>query len=160
MAIAEVMVDDIAELAGLDEPADFISFAPHAVSVSANTAAAVAAIGLMTMWNSFERRGVPITPSPTKLGSARRAFGLAPLSLNLKGLAQPTTVYGVEQAFPRPGKARGIEGMRADDAHDLTVEQFVSETLHAVIDDETVAALYDDHDFRAAFFFPENADAL
>ena len=74
MAIAEVMVDDIAELAGLDEPADFISFAPHAVSVSANTAAAVAAIGLMTMWNSFERRGVPITPSPTKLGSARRAF--------------------------------------------------------------------------------------
>ena len=72
--IAEVMLDDMAELEGLDEPADFISFAPHAVRVRANTAAAVATIGLMTMWNSFERRGVPITPSPMKLGSAPGAF--------------------------------------------------------------------------------------
>ncbi|GAA2403618.1 hypothetical protein GCM10009856_10230 [Mycolicibacterium llatzerense] len=47
----------MAALGAPDDPADFISFAPHAVRVRANTAAAVAAMGLMTMWFSFERRG-------------------------------------------------------------------------------------------------------
>jgi len=44
----------------------------------------------------------------------RRAFAFAPLSLELKGIAHPVTAYAVERALPRPEKARGIEGLRAE----------------------------------------------
>ena len=44
----------------------------------------------------------------------RRAFEFSPLSLQIEGLAQPVAAYAVEQALPRPEKARGIEGLRAE----------------------------------------------
>ena len=40
---------------------------------------------------------------------ARKAFKFAPLTLGLKGLSRPTPAYLVEQALPRPEKARGID---------------------------------------------------
>lgn len=69
---ADVMAEDIADVEPVD---DFdISFAPHAVSVRANAAAAAAAIGLMTMWISFDCGGVPVTPSQMKLGGGPARF--------------------------------------------------------------------------------------
>jgi class 3 adenylate cyclase len=44
----------------------------------------------------------------------RRAFAFTPLSLEVKGIAQPVAAYAVERALPRPQKARGIEGLRAE----------------------------------------------
>src|SRR5205823_2833846 len=44
----------------------------------------------------------------------RRAFAFTPLSFSLKGVAQPVAAYAVERALPRPEKARGIEGLRAE----------------------------------------------
>lgn len=44
----------------------------------------------------------------------RRAFAAVPLSLEVKGIAQPITAYSVERTLPRPEKARGIEGLRAE----------------------------------------------
>jgi class 3 adenylate cyclase/tetratricopeptide (TPR) repeat protein len=44
----------------------------------------------------------------------RRAFTFTPLSLTVKGLPQPVPAYTVEQALPRPEKARGIEGLKAE----------------------------------------------
>jgi adenylate cyclase len=43
----------------------------------------------------------------------RRAFELSPLSLQIRGFAQPVTAYAVKRALPRPEKVRGIEGLRA-----------------------------------------------
>jgi adenylate cyclase len=44
----------------------------------------------------------------------RRAFTFVSLSLDVKGIARPVTAYAVESALPRPEKARGIEGLRAE----------------------------------------------
>ncbi len=43
-----------------------------------------------------------------------RAFEYAPLSLDIKGVEGPVTAYQVERLLPRPKKARGIEGLRAE----------------------------------------------
>jgi class 3 adenylate cyclase/tetratricopeptide (TPR) repeat protein len=43
----------------------------------------------------------------------RRAFVFSPVTVELKGIAQPVVAYAVERALPRPKKARGIEGLRA-----------------------------------------------
>jgi hypothetical protein len=84
------------------------------------------------------------------------ARGLLPRSLR----TQPVTWRLPRYLVQALGVQVGIEAARARDAHDLSVEQFVSETLHAVIDDETVAELHGDAEFRDAFFFPEEPDAL
>src|SRR5262249_48991481 len=44
----------------------------------------------------------------------RRAFAFTPLSLEVKGIAEPVTAHAVAHALPRPEKARGIEGLRAE----------------------------------------------
>jgi class 3 adenylate cyclase len=43
-----------------------------------------------------------------------RAFAATPLSLSIRGVAQPVTAYSVTEALASPEKARGIEGLRAD----------------------------------------------
>jgi DNA-binding SARP family transcriptional activator len=45
---------------------------------------------------------------------SRRAFHFAPVSLTIKGLPEPVRAYAVGEALPRPEKARGIEGRRAE----------------------------------------------
>jgi hypothetical protein len=50
-----------------------------------------------------------------------------------------------------------LESARSSDRHALTVEQYVAEQLHLVIDDETVAALNDDGGFMEAWLFPDGA---
>jgi DNA-binding SARP family transcriptional activator/class 3 adenylate cyclase len=45
---------------------------------------------------------------------SRRAFDFAPVSLTTHGLPQPVRAYVVGGALPRPEKARGIEGRRAE----------------------------------------------
>jgi hypothetical protein len=50
-----------------------------------------------------------------------------------------------------------LESARSNDRHALTVEQFVAEQLHLVIDDDTVAALRDDSAFMEAWLFPDAA---
>jgi tetratricopeptide (TPR) repeat protein len=44
---------------------------------------------------------------------ARGAFDFAPLSLELKGVSRPVPAWEVLRALPRPGKVRGLEGVRA-----------------------------------------------
>ena len=41
----------------------------------------------------------------------RLAFEFEPISLELKGMAEPVTGYRVVRALPRPKKVRGIEGL-------------------------------------------------
>lgn len=48
-----------------------------------------------------------------------------------------------------------LESARSNDRHALTVEQFVAEQLHLVIDDDTVAAMADDRAFMEAWLFPD-----
>ena len=48
-----------------------------------------------------------------------------------------------------------LEARRSNDRHALTVEQFVAEQLHLVIDDDTVAAMHDDRAFLEAWLFPD-----
>jgi predicted ATPase/DNA-binding SARP family transcriptional activator/class 3 adenylate cyclase len=43
-----------------------------------------------------------------------RAFEFTPLSLDVKGVEGPVAAYQVERLLPRPEKARGIEGLRAE----------------------------------------------
>src|SRR5262249_25471756 len=43
----------------------------------------------------------------------RRAFDLAPISLEIKGMAGSVTAYEVVRPLLRPEKVRGIEGLRA-----------------------------------------------
>jgi DNA-binding SARP family transcriptional activator/class 3 adenylate cyclase len=43
-----------------------------------------------------------------------RAFEFTALSLDIKGVEGPVAAYQVERLLPRPEKARGIEGLRAD----------------------------------------------
>jgi hypothetical protein len=50
-----------------------------------------------------------------------------------------------------------LESARSNDRHALTVEQYVAEQLHLVIDDDTVAALRDDGGFMEAWLFPDGA---
>lgn len=50
-----------------------------------------------------------------------------------------------------------LESARSNDRHTLTVEQFVAEQLHLVIDDDTVAAMNDDGGFMEAWLFPDGA---
>jgi hypothetical protein len=50
-----------------------------------------------------------------------------------------------------------LESARSSDRHALTVEQYVAEQLHLVIDDDTVAALKDDGGFMEAWLFPDGA---
>jgi predicted ATPase/class 3 adenylate cyclase len=45
---------------------------------------------------------------------ARRAFEFAPLVLDIEGTEEPMAAYQVERLLPRPKKARGIEGLRAE----------------------------------------------
>jgi DNA-binding SARP family transcriptional activator/class 3 adenylate cyclase len=45
---------------------------------------------------------------------SRRAFNFEPLSLAIQGLPQPVHAYVIGEALPRPEKARGIEGRRAE----------------------------------------------
>jgi class 3 adenylate cyclase len=44
----------------------------------------------------------------------RLAFEFEPISLELKGMAEPVTGYRVVRALPRPKKVRGIEGLQAE----------------------------------------------
>jgi class 3 adenylate cyclase/tetratricopeptide (TPR) repeat protein len=44
----------------------------------------------------------------------RRAFAFTPLSIPLKGFADPVVAHSVEGPLVRPEKARGIEGLRAE----------------------------------------------
>jgi class 3 adenylate cyclase len=44
----------------------------------------------------------------------RRAFAFSSRSLAIKGISQPVMAYAVDRAWPRPEKARGIEGLRAE----------------------------------------------
>jgi class 3 adenylate cyclase len=44
----------------------------------------------------------------------RRMFEFSPLSLQVKGFAQPVAAYEVVRVLPRPEKVRGIEGLRAE----------------------------------------------
>jgi class 3 adenylate cyclase/tetratricopeptide (TPR) repeat protein len=44
----------------------------------------------------------------------RRAFEFSRLSLELRGFPEPVEAYLLERALPRPEKARGIEGLRAE----------------------------------------------
>ncbi|HEV2720421.1 MAG TPA: hypothetical protein VG323_10425 [Thermoanaerobaculia bacterium] len=48
-----------------------------------------------------------------------------------------------------------LESARSNDRHALTVEQYVAEQLHLVIDDDTVAAMNDDRGFMEAWLFPD-----
>jgi class 3 adenylate cyclase len=41
----------------------------------------------------------------------RQAFEFEPLSLTIKGLAQPVAAHAVRDALPHPEKARGVEGL-------------------------------------------------
>jgi hypothetical protein len=50
-----------------------------------------------------------------------------------------------------------LERARSNDRHALTVEQYVAEQLHLVIDDDTVAAMSDDAGFMEAWLFPDGA---
>jgi len=50
-----------------------------------------------------------------------------------------------------------LESVRSNDRHALTVEQYVAEQLHLVIDDDTVAAMNDDRGFMEAWLFPDGA---
>jgi len=50
-----------------------------------------------------------------------------------------------------------LESARSNDRHALTVEQYVAEQLHLVIDDDTVAAMNDDGAFMDAWLFPDGA---
>lgn len=50
-----------------------------------------------------------------------------------------------------------LESARSNDRHALTVEQYVAEQLHLVIDDDTVAAMKDDGGFMEAWLFPDGA---
>lgn len=50
-----------------------------------------------------------------------------------------------------------LERARSNDCHALTVEQYVAEQLHLVIDDDTVAAMNDDRGFMEAWLFPDGA---
>lgn len=50
-----------------------------------------------------------------------------------------------------------LERTRSNDRQTLTVEQYVAEQLHLVIDDDTVAALDDDSGFMEAWLFPDGA---
>ncbi|MGI9190137.1 MAG: AAA family ATPase [Longimicrobiaceae bacterium] len=45
---------------------------------------------------------------------ARGAFEFTPLSLTLKGVPQSINAYAVVRPLPRPDRARGIEGLRAE----------------------------------------------
>src|SRR5262249_53666047 len=44
----------------------------------------------------------------------RLAFQFSPLSVRIEGTASPVVAHAVAHALPRPEKARGIEGLRAD----------------------------------------------
>jgi class 3 adenylate cyclase/tetratricopeptide (TPR) repeat protein len=44
----------------------------------------------------------------------RRAFAFTPLSIPLKGFTELVVAHAVERPLPRPEKARGIEGLRAE----------------------------------------------
>jgi len=50
-----------------------------------------------------------------------------------------------------------LESARSNDRHALTIEQYVAEQLHLVIDDDTVAAMNDDGAFMEAWLFPDGA---
>jgi hypothetical protein len=50
-----------------------------------------------------------------------------------------------------------LESARSNDRKALTVEQYVAEQLHLVIDDDTVAAMRDDSGFMEAWLFPDGA---
>ena len=50
-----------------------------------------------------------------------------------------------------------LESARSNDRHALTVEQYVAEQLHLVIDDDTVATMNDDRGFMEAWLFPDGA---
>jgi len=51
-----------------------------------------------------------------------------------------------------------LESARSNDRHALTVEQYVAEQLHLVIDDDTVAEMHDDSGFMEAWLFPDGAN--
>ena len=51
-----------------------------------------------------------------------------------------------------------LETARSNDRHALTVEQYVAEQLHLVIDDDTIAALRDDGGFLEAWLFPDGTN--
>jgi class 3 adenylate cyclase len=71
------------------------------------------AVGLAARLQEQARPGQILVGEVTQR-LARRAFAFTAGSLGIKGLARPTTVYAVEQVLPRPEKARGIEGLRAE----------------------------------------------
>jgi len=50
-----------------------------------------------------------------------------------------------------------LESARSNDRQALTVEQYVAEQLHLVIEDDTVAAMNDDRGFMEAWLFPDSA---
>jgi hypothetical protein len=53
------------------------------------------------------------------------------------------------------GRQIELESARSNDRQALTIEQFVAEQLHLVVDDDTVAALRDDGAFMEAWLFPD-----
>jgi DNA-binding SARP family transcriptional activator len=61
-----------------------------------------------------EARPGQILVGETTRYQARRAFEFIPLSVSPDGAPQPIPSYAVSQLLPRPEKARGIEGRRAD----------------------------------------------
>lgn len=53
------------------------------------------------------------------------------------------------------GRQTAMETERSNERHDLTVEQYVAEQLHLVIEDETVDALREEPGFMEAWLFPD-----
>ena len=48
----------------------------------------------------------------------------------------------------------GLDARRRGDRHDASVDGYLAEQLHSIIEDSTVAALGEDDDFLAAFHYP------
>ena len=80
----------------------------------------------------------------------------APLA-HLPALLRTTTVtWRLPQYLVRAlDRQTQLEMARSPDRHALTVEQYVAEQLHLVIEDDTVAALRDDGAFMEAWLFPD-----
>jgi class 3 adenylate cyclase/tetratricopeptide (TPR) repeat protein len=55
-----------------------------------------------------------ILVSETTYRLSRHSFQFSPLTLDLKGVSEPVRVCEVIDAFPKPEKPRGIEGLRAE----------------------------------------------
>jgi hypothetical protein len=78
------------------------------------------------------------------------ADGLLPAGLHLRTVQWRLPAYLVAAIEAQAA----LDAGRRRDRHDASVETYLAEQLHNIIDDATVAALAGDEEFLAAFHFP------